>query len=137
MTSLLEDLTALGETKQEVHDRLLALGLKGEPGEDLVAGCPVMEYLRLNGYRDVDVREDGAFMASGHPPVPAPKPVTEFIVAFDDWEYLDLVRKGVDLPCPHCAGRGVECGCAHGVDWGDEAWRGLPPSEKRSTRTRG
>ena len=119
MTSLLEDLAALGETEQEVHDRLLAAGVRGEPDDP--GSCPVVEYLKLKGYRDVAVGGSGGdvVLAFGHEAVPLSKPIAEFTYAFDNWQHLDLVREGVELPCRHCGERGTDCGCLAGVDWED------------------
>ena len=113
-TRLLEDLAALGETEQEVHDRLLAIGVRGDPDDSM--SCPVAEYLRIKGYRDVAVGGSGADadVAYSHLAVPIPKPIAEFTYAFDNWEHPDLVRDGLKKPCswcedPECVGCQGEC----------------------------
>lgn len=84
-------LAELGDTADDVADRLRALGIKGERG--VGEHCPIANLLHSNGYEGAEVDTDTIYPEGsfGDVEVDAPEPVEEFIRRFDDGVYLDLI----------------------------------------------
>jgi hypothetical protein len=106
MNSIQQDLEALGETSDQVADKLRKLGIKGDRFSP--TSCPIYNYLCKQGHDtvcsvdysnykreavavktsiyDASYGEEDSIKECFHI-----RPVVDFIMAFDDEQYLDLV----------------------------------------------
>jgi hypothetical protein len=85
----------LGDTADKVADTLRAKGIKGWRRSS--CACPVAKVLIAAGYPDVEVDAGWVWPESTRTDdfcVTVPKPVSNFIIRFDEGVYLDLVEVG-------------------------------------------
>jgi predicted ArsR family transcriptional regulator len=85
-------LRALGDTGDQVADRLRTLGITG--GQRLSHICPVAQYMAA--CRVPCFIGDTVFALAGHPDtwLPLPEPVIRFVWQFDAGIHLDLIDGG-------------------------------------------
>jgi hypothetical protein len=96
MSSIREDLKALGDDENKVANTLRSLGIKGERFG--AHSCPIFNYLKRQGHTNViGVDEDGViimrYLVSGLPMEhrgSIPYAASSFIFWFDHGSYSDL-----------------------------------------------
>lgn len=105
-TKISEALVTLGSTCEEVHQKLLELGCKGEVGSRM--HCPVAYFLSKrftpNDLR-TPLRVDESTVSEIHGDfyLPLPQPVKEFVAQFDNGGFPELLADKpfeVIIPCP-------------------------------------
>jgi hypothetical protein len=89
-----ELLNGLGQTKSQVAKKLRDNKIKGIRGN--VLSCPIALYLQKKGFKDASVGLSSTWLDQSYDStkVPLPKPVQDFITAFDrDGMYKALEKK--------------------------------------------
>lgn len=81
-------LQELGETKYAIAEHLRVLGITGRPQMPL--SCPIAQYLKNEGFEKPSVSVY-AFSLNRDLGMDNPEAIREFILAFDRYEFPDLV----------------------------------------------
>ena len=90
-TRVRELLDELGDDRDKIAASLAAKGIKGQRTEG--TACPIFNYLRSEGASVVSV--DAEEIDLGYGAIRLPVPVGDFVWAFDDNVYPELVETAV------------------------------------------
>jgi hypothetical protein len=93
MNNIEQDLAALGETRQQVYEKLFQLGIKGKRHNS--CQCPIARYLKSKEHKILGVSSTyiGTPYSTGGKDIETPVIISAFIYDFDAGMYPDLEDK--------------------------------------------